>query len=49
MKTTSGATLESITSASMAQIIQCILAGYACEAIVLAISGGPIEVQIQPK
>ena len=49
VKTASGATLGSITSASMAQIIQCILAGYAYEAIVLAISGGLIEVQVQPK
>lgn len=49
VKTSSGATLGSITSASMAQIIQCILAGYKYEAIVLSISGGLIEVQVQPK
>ena len=49
VKTTSGATLGSITSASMAQIIQCILAGYTYEAIVLGSTGGLVEVQVQPK
>ncbi len=49
VKTASGATLGSITSPSMAQIIQCILAGYIYEAVVLTITGGLIEVQVQPK
>ena len=49
VKTSSGATLGSITSPSMAQIIQCIMAGHAYEAVVVNIKGGMIEVQVQPK
>lgn len=49
VKTSSGATLGSITSPSMAQIIQCILAGHGYEAVVVSIKGGMIEVQVQPK
>jgi hypothetical protein len=48
-RTTSGSTLGSITSPSMPQLIQCILSGYRYEAVVLAISGGMIEVQVQPR
>jgi hypothetical protein len=49
VRTASGATLGSITSPSMAQIIQCILSGYEYVAVVLSISGGMIEVRIEPK
>lgn len=49
VKTSSGATLGSITSPSMAQIIQCIMAGHGYEAVVVSIKGGMIEVQVQPK
>ncbi len=48
-RTTSGSTLGSITSPSMPQLIQCIISGYRYEAVVLAISGGMIEVQVQPR
>jgi len=47
---TSGASiLGSITSPSMPQLIQCIMSGYEYEAVVLTLSGGMVEVQVQPK
>jgi hypothetical protein len=48
-RTSAGSTLGSITSPSMPQLIQCIISGYGYEAVVLTISGGMVEVQVQPK
>jgi hypothetical protein len=48
-RTSGGSTLGSITSPSMPQIIQCIISGYQYEAVVLTLSGGLVEVQVQPK
>jgi len=48
-RTSAGSTLGSITSPSMPQLIQCIISGYEYEAVVLTLSGGMVEVQVQPK
>ena len=49
VRTSAGSTLGSITSPSMPQLIQCIINGYEYEAIVLGLTGGMVEVQVQPK
>lgn len=49
VRTSSGAVLGSITSPSMPQIITCILAGREYVAVVLSMSGGMIEIRIEPK
>lgn len=48
VKTTSSAVLGSITSNLMPQYIQCILAGVKYNVIILSISGGLIDVRIEP-
>lgn len=49
VETSGGATLGSLTPSSLAQLIQCILAGVQYEASVQSIQGGRIEVQVEPK
>lgn len=43
----SGAVVGSLTPPSLAQLISCIEAGASYEAVVLAIRGGRVEVQVQ--
>ncbi|MFC5507083.1 hypothetical protein [Bosea massiliensis] len=48
VKTGRGLTLGAITSQSMPQLIQCLLGGVNYDVVVLSITGGLIEVQVQP-
>ena len=49
VKTLTGAILGSITSPSMLQLIQCIIAGNAYVAVVLVVRGAQVQVRIQPR
>lgn len=48
-QTQTSAIAGSITSPSMAQIIQCIAGGYGYDAIILSIRGAQCQIRIQPK